>query len=396
MHLILFDSAQSRKQLMPFTFTRSIADIRVGILKIQEKWELHFNSVSPLTESYLQGKFPVEFGKNNCYVNSTCLPSKKLAKAIKRIKKGEAIFSEGKLVAFCTEGRIEDCSEVQDFVRNSEWKSSEFKYNLNWLENRLSIFQLNRAEIIADFGWITKNRQSEEISDPHTIVYGEENVFVEKGAKIRASILNAEDAPIYIGKNAELHEGSIIKGAFALCENAFVNVGGKMRGDTTIGPFCKVGGEVSNSVIFGYSNKGHEGYLGNSVVGEWCNLGADTNTSNLKNNYGLISIWDYDSQKMQPSNSQHCGLMMADHAKCGINTMFNTGTVVGVSSNIFGGDFPAKHIPSFAWGGKTFEPFRLEKAYEVAERMMERRKMEFTDLDREIFERVLELDGVKE
>ncbi|MFT5916525.1 MAG: UDP-N-acetylglucosamine diphosphorylase/glucosamine-1-phosphate N-acetyltransferase [Flammeovirgaceae bacterium] len=395
MHIILFDSAQSRTQLMPFTFTRPISDIRVGILKIQEKWELHFKNVSPLTENYLQAKFPVQFDTKNCYVNSQCLPSKKLVKSIKRIKKGEAIFSDGKLVAFCVENKIENYSEIADFVASSELTKNEFKSDLNWLENRISIFELNRAEIISDFGWITKNRQSEEISDPHTIVYGEENIFVEHGAKIRASILNAEDAPIYIGKNAEVHEGSFIKGAFALCEGAHVNPGAKMRGDSTIGPFCKVGGEVSNSVFFGYSNKGHDGFVGNSVLGEWCNLGADTNTSNLKNNYGNVSVWNYETQENEQTDSLFCGLMMGDHSKCGINTMFNTGTVVGVSSNIFGADFPAKYIPSFAWGGKTFEPFKLEKAYEVAERMMGRRKVEFTDFDKAIFEEVRKLDGIK-
>ena len=392
MHLILFDTPEARLNLMPFTFTRPISQIRIGILTIQEKWDWHFSKVYPLTEQYLSDKFPTEYDRKNCYVNAQCLPSKKLIKQIKKLKKGEALSSEGKLVAYCLKENI-SYSDVEAKGLSDELIVKELKFPVDWLVHRTDIFKQNREQLIHDFQLITANRQSEEITDPHTIVYGEENIFIEKGAQVRASILNATDAPIYIGKNAQIHEGSMIKGAFALCEGAHVNMGAKIKGDTTIGPYCKVGGEISNSVLFGYSNKGHDGFLGNSVLGEWCNLGADTNTSNLKNNYGPVSAWSYETQDYQPTGALFCGLMMGDHSKSGINTMFNTGTVVGVCANIFGGGFPPKHVPSFSWGGQEFETFRMEKAYEVAERMMGRRKVAFTTSDKKIMQEVMKLDG---
>jgi UDP-N-acetylglucosamine diphosphorylase/glucosamine-1-phosphate N-acetyltransferase len=252
---------------------------------------------------------------------------------------------------------------------------------------------MNRAEIVADYHLITHGRQSQGISDPYTRVYGIGHVFVEEGADIKASILNASaDGPIYIGKDAVVQEGSMIKGAFALCEGAYVNMGGKMRGDSTIGPHSKVGGEVSNSILFGYSNKGHDGFIGNTVIGEWCNLGADTNTSNLKNNYAEVKLWSYAKRAPEGTGQQFCGLMMGDHAKAGINTMFNTGTVAGVCANVFGGGFQPTHIPSFAWG--TDATFQLEKAFEVAERVMARRKVALTDADKRLLKAVFDLTAI--
>jgi UDP-N-acetylglucosamine diphosphorylase/glucosamine-1-phosphate N-acetyltransferase len=259
------------------------------------------------------------------------------------------------------------------------------------LQKTWNNFQFNGSEIKKDFELITAGRKSAEINDPYTRVYSSENIFIEEGANIKAAILNAENGPIYIGKNTEIQEGAIIRGPFALCEGSTINMGAKLRGDTTVGPHSKVGGEVSNAVIFGYSNKGHEGFLGNSVIGEWCNLGADTNTSNLKNNYAPVKLWDYTKGGFANTGLQFCGLMMGDHSKCGINTMFNTGTVVGVGSNIFGDGYPRNFIPSFAWGGAAgFSTFQFPKFEEVAIAVMGRRKIAWTPEDKEILSRIFE------
>lgn len=389
MNCILFDEPQGWAKLLPFTYTRPIADIRVGILKITEKWEKYLGEkqFSFLTEPYLNAKFPLKTAKKNLYINAQCLPNPKLVKDIKKLRKNRVLLDEGRIIAFRSNEAFENAQELPKAILQEDIKKKNVKYEVSWLDEKWEIFQKNRAELILDFELITNGRQSEEITDPHTVVYGEENIFIEEGAQIRAAILNAEEAPIYIGKNAVVHEGAIIKGAFALGEGAHVNVGAKIRGDSTIGPFCKVGGEVSNSVIFGFSNKSHDGFMGNSVLGEWCNIGADTNTSNLKNNYGSIKLWDYQSDSYTNSGQQFCGLMMGDHSKTGINTMLNTGTTVGVNANIFGGDFPDKFIPSFAWG-ESGTTFQLDKAFEVAERVMPRRNKVLTDADREILSQV--------
>jgi UDP-N-acetylglucosamine diphosphorylase/glucosamine-1-phosphate N-acetyltransferase len=247
------------------------------------------------------------------------------------------------------------------------------------------IFQYNGGQIKADFRLITSSRLSAGIHDPHTRLYGEQNIFIEEGVLTRAAVLNAENGPIYLGKNSSIQEGALIKGPFALGEGSQVCMGAKMRGDVSIGPYCKVGGEVSTSVIFGYSNKAHDGFLGCSVLGEWCNLGADTNTSNLKNNYENTKLWSYAKKGFVSTDLMFCGLVMSDHSKCGINTMFNTGTVAGVSANIFGAGFPRNFIPSFSWGGTAgFTTFQLNKAFETASRAMERKSVIFDEVDKEI------------
>lgn len=388
MKTILFDEPKGRVQLLPFTYTRPISDIRIGILKIHEKWNRYLKTtVSFLTAPYLAEKFPFQSAKRNLYINAQCLPHPSLIKEVKKLQKNQALVEGNRLIAIRVNEEIKEVDQLYQLLDHSTVKVKKLKSSSSWLDFKWDIFQKNRAEINADFDLITAGRQSEEISDPHTIVYGEENIFIEKGAKIKAAILNAEDAPIYIGKNAVVHEGAIIKGAFALCEGAHVNMAAKIKGDTTIGPYCKVGGEISNSVIFGYSNKGHDGFIGNTVLGEWCNLGADTNTSNLKNNYSSIKLWNYENDDYTNSGQQFCGLMMGDHSKTGINTMLNTGTVVGVNTNIFGGDFPPKFIPSFAWGTAAVS-FQVEKAFEVAERVMSRRKKELTDADQKILKHI--------
>ncbi|HYC85082.1 MAG TPA: glucose-1-phosphate thymidylyltransferase, partial [Chryseosolibacter sp.] len=247
----------------------------------------------------------------------------------------------------------------------------------------------------ADFQLVTRGRTSQPVPDPHTVVYGPENLFIEEGVTLKAAVINAENGPVYLGKNSIVQEGALIRGAFALCEGGHLNMGAKVRGDTTIGPFSKVGGEISASVLFGYSNKAHDGFLGCSVLGEWCNLGADTNTSNLKNNYDHVKLWRHASGSFEDTGLQFCGLMMGDHSKSSINTMFNTGTVVDVSANVFGEGFPRNYIPSFAWGGSGgFTTYKIEKALETAERAMARRNVVLDKTEREILVAVYQMTAV--
>jgi UDP-N-acetylglucosamine diphosphorylase/glucosamine-1-phosphate N-acetyltransferase len=390
MNIILFDQPEIRVSLLPFTFTRPVAGIRVGILTISEKWSLYLNSsVSYLTQDYLQDKFPCHVSGHNLFVNGAVCPDAGLIEAIKKLPIG-AVLTQGNMVlaAHCDKFHTEKIMTEGDFSLDGV---VAYDADITVVQNVWEIFKFNAAQIKSDFGMLTRGRKSAAIDDPHTILYGKENIFVEEGAKVKAAILNAEDGPIYLGKNSQVMEGSIIKGAFALCEGAVVNMGAKMRGDTTVGPYSKVGGEVSNSVIFAHSNKGHDGFLGNSVLGEWCNLGADTNNSNLKNNYANVKLWHYGKESFKDTGLQFCGLIMGDHSKSGINTMFNTGTVVGVCANIFGAGFPRNFVPSFAWGGAHgFDTFRLKDALDVAEKVLARRGKAMDDVERNILMRVYE------
>ncbi|MDH5365395.1 MAG: GlmU family protein, partial [Cyclobacteriaceae bacterium] len=381
-NLILFDPLEIRETLLPLSFTRPVAKIRVGILSIDEKWKKRINtSVSFLTQDYLSEKYKLSVTNDNLFINGALCPNEALLKAITTLEKESCLKKDGLLLAVKTSS-----NSIED---TSQWNTIEFNEECNLIDEIWKIFQLNAQEIKYDFDLITQGRTSQPLSDPHTIVYGKENLFIEEGATIKAAVINAENGPVYIGKNTYIHEGAIIKGAFALCENSHVNIGAKIRGDTTIGPHSKIGGEVSNSVIFGNSNKGHEGFLGNSVLGEWCNIGADTNTSNLKNNYADVKIWNYTKGGFKTTKQMFCGLIMGDHSKCGINTMFNTGTVVGVSANIFGPGFPRNFVPSFSWGGAAgFTTFQLRKVYEVTEKVMERKNIDFDTVEKNILDKV--------
>ncbi len=383
MRIILFDQPTIRMDLLPFTFTRPIADLRVGILTIAEKWSKYLQSpVSYQTDSYLMSKYPRLAANENLMINGALLPDQALLDAIQALKFGE-VLSHKRLIlaAKCAKAQVENWP-----LDPSTFKQIDYPDAVSAILKPWHIFQLNGQEIRKDFALITKGRKSQPISDPHIILYGKENIFIEEGAKIKACIINAEEGPVYIGRNAQIHEGVMIHGPLALCDSAHLNMGAKLRGDNTIGPFCKVGGEVSNSVMLGYSNKGHDGFMGNSVIGEWCNIGADTNTSNLKNNYTSVKLWSYTSHSFEQTGQQFCGLMMGDHAKCGINTMFNTGTVVGIGSNIFGAGYPDNFIPSFVWGGVgTSTTYRIESFFETANAMMGRRGLALTEVDRDIF-----------
>ena len=383
MNYILFDGP-SRNNLLPFTFTRPVADIRVGILTIREKWENYLKTTTTtVTEDYLSDKYPMVEMDENIMINASYLPNLELVEMIRDLKENQAIFKDDDVIAFFTK-------EAQDDIDFEDYEAIEFAEDIIKIENTWDIFSKNGEAIQEDYTLVTKEKISQPIPASNNII-APENIFIEEGAKLEFATLNASNGPIYIGKNAEIMEGALIRGPFALCENAGVKLGAKIYGPTTVGPHSKVGGEVNNSVIFGYSNKGHDGFLGNSVLGEWCNLGADTNNSNLKNNYAEVRLWDYQTEGFAKTGLQFCGLMMGDHSKCGINSMFNTGTVVGVSANIFGSGFPRNFVPSFSWGGSSgFTTYLTKKAFEVAEVVMARREIEFSDQDKAILEHVFE------
>ncbi|WP_295833013.1 GlmU family protein [uncultured Winogradskyella sp.] len=384
MNYILFDGP-NRDNLLPFTYTRPVADIRVGIMTIREKWESYIDyTTTTITEDYLSEKFPMVEMEVNTMINASYLPNNEVVALIKTLEINQAIFKDDDVVAFC----VEEGAEHNDF---SSFYAIEFESDIIKIEHTWDIFSKNAEAISDDFNFITKNRKSQPIPlNVNTI--NPEHIFIEKGAKVNFATLNASSGPIYIGRDAEIMEGSLVRGPFALCHNSVLKLGAKIYGPTTIGPHSKVGGEVNNSVVFGYSNKGHDGFLGNSVLGEWCNLGADTNNSNLKNNYAEVRLWDYNSEGFAKTGLQFCGLMMGDHSKCGINTMFNTGTVIGVSSNIFGSGFPRNFVPSFSWGGnKGFVTYKTTKAFEVSEVVMKRRNIGFTEQDKSILEHVFQI-----
>lgn len=377
MNIILFDS--NRINFFPLSYTRPIAEFRIGILTIKEKWQSYYKNVSVFTEDYLSEKFPLNKKEDNIWIDSRVLPSKLLITELESLRTGEGLEKEGFLFAF--RNRDFDLKKLNKISTGVKFDS---------ICNIWDIFSDNDREIKNDFKLITKGRKSNVIDGTNTKLG--DQLFIEKGAKISCSILNSDTGPIYIGENAEVMEGSMIRGPFAMCDNAVLKMGAKVYGSTTLGPYCKVGGEVNNSVFFGFSSKAHDGFLGNSVIGEWCNLGADTNNSNLKNNYADIKLWNYENERFKNTGLQFCGLIMGDHSKCGINTMFNTGTIIGVSANIFGSGFSRNFIPSFSWGGASgFSIYKLSKVFEVATKVLERRKRTFNKLEQNILSTVYDM-----
>ena len=383
MNYILFDGP-SRNNLLPFTFTRPVSDIRIGILTIREKWEKYLGATTTtVTEDYLSDKFPMVEMDQNVMINGSVCPNIDLVALVKSLQENQAIFNGEDIIAFYT-------SDSQEEVDFENYEVIEYNTDLIKIENTWDIFSKNGLAITEDYSLITQDRKSNII--PSTVnTINSDQIFIEEGAQLNFVTLNASNGPIYIGKDTEIMEGATIRGPFALCDSSTVKMGSKIYGSTTIGPYCKVGGEITNSVFFAHSNKGHEGYLGNSVLGEWCNIGADSNNSNLKNNYAEVRLWDYETEGFSNTGLQFCGLMMGDHSKCGINTMFNTGTVIGVSANIFGSGFPRNFVPSFSWGGNSgFTTYLTKKAFEVAKVVMARRNMIFTDQDAAILQHVFE------
>ncbi len=388
MNYILFDSKKERTNLLPFTFTRPIAGIRIGILTIAEKWEKHLGeTISYKTQDYLQEKFSIKISNQNILINGSVCPNKNLIEEINALKKSQALVKGDVLIAACVDENNIASFDEQKFDGDRIETKLE---NILHVEYCHSIFSKNAQAIEEDFELLTKGRKSQAISSTNGVV-NKERIFIEENAKVEFSILNATDGPIYIAENSEVMEGCRIRGPFALCSNAALKMGAKIYGATTVGPYCKVGGELNNSVLFSYSNKGHDGFLGNSVIGEWCNLGADTNNSNLKNTYDEVKLWNYGSEKFDKTGLTFCGLMMADHAKCGINSMFNTGTVIGVGANVFGSGFPRNFIPDFAWGGaQGYDTFVLNKFFTTAEMVCKRRNVSFDGTEKNILSAVFD------
>lgn len=388
MNIILFDS-QVRENLLPLTFTRPVADLRIGILTIREKWEKYLNGKSStITVDYLSKLFPSQIEEENILINASICPDEALLEAINKLGMNEALAKGDETLVLKANKDIAEGFVAGNMsgVTNKSYDAEVVTVNNPW-----DIFSKNGVELEKDFKLITKGRQSLPLSSSNTVI-GSGEIFLEEGAKVEASILNTTSGPIYIGKDAEIMEGSMVRGPLALCGHSALKLGTKIYGPTTIGPHSKVGGEVNNSVIIGYSNKGHDGFLGNSVLGEWVNIGADSNNSNLKNNYDEVRLWSYKTERFEKTGLQFCGLIMGDHSKCGINTMFNTGTVVGVSANVFGAGFPRNFVPSFSWGGAPgFSEYKFEKAMETSERMMQRRGIELDENGREMLKTVFDL-----
>jgi len=380
MNIVFFEPFSH--QLEPLTYTKPVSELRCGILKMGEKWQKRCPkaSISNFTQNHLSKVWPSQIEKDNIFINASVFPNKLLVEHILNLKKGQALCNkEDHIIAYRSQN-------PDDFDEKILYENEVTILKWPW-----DIFAFNHKAIAEDFELLTNNKVSEPIPE-HILAINPEKIFVEKGAKLINGTLNASDGPIYIGKNAEIMESVNIRGPFALCENAVIKMGAKIYTGTTIGPYAKIGGEVSNSVIQGFSNKGHDGFLGNSVIGEWCNLGADTNTSNLKNNYATVRLWNYNDEKFVDTGLQFCGLIMGDHSKCGINTMFNTGTVVGVNANIFGEGFPRNFIPSFSWGGKNgLITYKFEKAMEVAKIVMKRRNKLLKTQDIDILKHVFEI-----
>lgn len=387
MNYILFDDAQS-EHLLPLTYTRPTCQLLVGIWTIREKWEARLErSVSFIPfRVYLSTKFPAAFSSDNVYINGALLPDQTLLDAIAGLGMEHALVSGNRIVALRSSQQVERFDTESLQIR--ALKVLDYAAELDWINYPEDVFRKNGRQIALDFAIITANRKSAMV-DASVCLIAKENIFIEEGAQLLACTINATAGPVYIAADAEVMEGATIRGPFYLGSHSAVKMGAKIYGDSSIGPHCKVGGEISNSVMIGYSNKGHDGFMGNSVIGEWCNWGADTNNSNLKNNYEQVKLWDHVTGRFRNTALQFAGLFMADHAKCGINTMFNTGTVVGVGANVFGAGFPRNFLPSFSWGGaQGIETFRFNKFCETASKVMERRGLELNEVERHILEAV--------
>lgn len=375
MNIVLFDN-QYKAKLLPLTFLRAIADIRVGILTIKEKWELFLKqNLSILSDPELQDLYPLTLEEDNLYIAGNIIPSQNLVNAILNLPVDSALYGPNDdLIAVRTNS--------SDFKNHLNlFKTALYSDSYTSIKEKYEIFLINANEIVSDFKLITNQRNSAPLVNTNILIGDPSQLFIEEGATVEASIINCKNGPVYIGKDAEIMEGSLIRGPFAILEHGVVKMGAKIYDGTTIGPYCKVGGELSNVVMFGYSNKAHDGYLGNAVIGTWCNIGAGTSSSNLKNDYSIVKQWDYATDSYPKTGLQFCGLIMGDHSKCGINVSFNTGTVMGICSNVYGSNFQAFHIPSFMIGspdsGYSKNSFEKITASEIA--MMKRRNIEIDE-----------------
>ena len=385
MNYILFDG-EYRDNLLPLTYTKPVADLRIGILTIREKWEKYLGfTTTTITEEYLSEKFPMVEMEQNIMINASVLPTPGLVAMINELKASEAIYKSGELIAFFSK-------ENQEIDFETFYKY-EYAEDLIQIKHSWDLFSFNGEALESDFDLITEGRESAPIPDTVHCM-NKDRIFLEEDVEIEIGVLNANKGAIYIGKHAQVMEGSMIRGPFAMGEHSVVKMGTKVYGPTTLGPKCKIGGEVNNAIFSGFCSKGHDGYLGNAVIGEWCNIGADSNNSNLKNNYANVKIWEYSAERFVDTGLQFCGLIMGDHSKCGINTMFNTGTVIGVSANIYGSNFPRNFIPSFSWGGAAgLTTYALSKAFETAELVIDRKHEDFTEEDKKIMKHIFDVSS---
>lgn len=386
MNIILFDTDAS-DHLLPLTATRPVGELRLGALTLREKWERRLRaSVSYITKEYLQEKFPLRFEDENLIVNGSIVPTEALCKRIDALQPNEALLHEGELVAaYLNEAQFERLIDDEEVHELEGIEIEGVGLSFNTIRHLWDFISLNAGEIVSDFELLTADHDSKPVSDTNR-QFGSHPVFLEENVRMECCTLNTTDGPIYIGRGAEVMEGCMLRGPLVIGENAIVKMGAKIYGATTIGPGCRVGGEVTRSILMANSNKAHDGFLGDAVLGEWCNLGADTNNSNLKNNYSEVKMWDYPEERFVKTGQQFLGLVMGDHAKCAINTMFNTGTVVGVFANVFGAGFPRNFIPDFAWGGADagYRTYKFAEACETAATVMARRNQSFNELEKAI------------
>lgn len=385
-NIILFDS-DNRDHLLPLTATRPIGELRLGILTLREKWERWLNgTVSYITQEYLQEKFPIQIEEENLIINAGVIPHAALCERIKQLELNQALLFQDELVAArLNEARFESLIGEEE-VSELEGVEIEPSIPIHSINRLWDITRFNGQALLDDFELLVKGRKSAPLPESNRLIGPADRLFIEKGVKIEGCTLNTSAGPIYIGADTEIMEGAMIRGGAAFGPGCIVKMGAKIYGPTTIGPGCRVGGEITRSILTGNSNKAHEGYLGDSVLGEWCNIGADTNNSNLKNNYAEVRLWDYATEKFEYSGLQFVGLFMGDHSKCAINTMFNTGTVLGVACNVFGAGFPRNFIPDFSWGGPDapYRTWQFADVCETAALVMARRNTPFTDLDKAI------------
>jgi UDP-N-acetylglucosamine diphosphorylase/glucosamine-1-phosphate N-acetyltransferase len=383
MNYILFDDKQVATSLLPLTFTRPIADLRYGITTLREKWEYFLKAqTSSLTAKYLSEKYPVVKQEKNIFIKGSLVPNADVVKAITQLKENDVLVKDEVILAYNISGDNIDKTE-----NAPEENIIEYAGEVDFVKNTWQLFSDLDKMIRFDFELLTKGRKSAPISKTNNVLG--KDIFIEEGAKVEFANLNAEAGPIYIGKDAVVMEGAMIRGPFSLGQSSQVKMGAKIYGATVFGPHCKVGGEVNNTLFMGYSNKAHDGYLGNSVIGEWCNIGAGTSCSNLKNTYDPVRLWNYKKESFVSTGLQFCGMIMGDHSKIGINSMINTGTVIGVNVNLYGSGFPRNFIASFSWGGSTgFKAFNLNKAFQVAERVYARRGKDFNETEKKILRHI--------
>ncbi len=389
-HIMLFDD-QIRDHLLPFTFTRPVGELRIGALTIREKWERWMDMpVCFITQDYLARKYPIDEAEESFIINGSVLPSPQLCALLRQMEFGEAFLDGDQLIAVKLSAKqLDQLVEEEYFeeLHGFDLENTEYVQ----IKHLWDLYGKNGYAIEQDFELLTRGRKSEELPPSNQLIGDPARLFIEAGARVEGSLINVKHGPVYLGREAEVMEGCLLRGGLCIGARATLKMGTKIYGPTTIGPHCRIGGEVKNSVFYGNSNKSHDGYLGNSVIGEWCNLGADTNASNLKNTLSEVKLWNYQTEYFKPTGEQFCGLFMGDHSKCGINSMFNTGTVVGLCANIFGGGFPPRFIPSFTWGGAGgLQSYEVDKAFESMERMMALRNLELGLEDRLILLRIFE------